>query len=324
MNVKEALLTTLADAGDEYISGASLAQKLGVSRNAVWKAVKSLESEGYTIESVTSKGYRLSMNNNRLSEKLIRARLTAKEFGCELHVHDEIDSTNTAAKKLASAGAPHGTAVVADMQTMGRGRLGRSFVSPAGSGLYLSVIVRPELDISLTSMLTTAAAVAVAEAIELLSGANVGIKWVNDIYLGGKKLCGILTEASLGLEMHSLDYAVIGIGVNVSGSFTGELAETATSIEAETGIRADRNFLCAAILDRLEKYTLTVAKRGFLPEYRRREILTGNEITAVSGGAPLTGKALGIDDNANLIVEFPDGTVKHLSSGEANLCRIRK
>lgn len=327
MNVKESLLNTLAASGGEYISGAALADNLGVSRNAVWKAVKALQSDGYTIESVTSKGYRLAVNNNRLSEKLITSHLTTKALGRQLKVFDEINSTNTAAKEMASAGAPNGTAVVADTQTTGRGRLGRTFSSPAGTGIYLSVILRPELELEATSMMTTAASVAVAEAVEKFTGTDVQIKWVNDIYLGGKKICGILTEASLGLEMKSLDYAVIGIGVNVRSvreKFDSELIKTATSIEDETGLIIDRNALCAEILNRLEAYTEDLRDRSFLEDYRRRELLTGNDITAVIGGQPMTGKALGIDDNGNLIVEFPDGTVKHLGSGEANLCRVKE
>ena len=166
MNVKEELLKTLAGGG--FISGAALAERLGVSRNAVWKAVKSLENEGYIIESVTARGYRLASNSNRLSESLILSHLADKSLCSSVKVYDEVDSTNTAAKKLASAGAPDGTVVAADSQTLGRGRLGRSFASPPGTGLYMSVIVRPELELPLCSMITAAAAAAVAEAVEKL------------------------------------------------------------------------------------------------------------------------------------------------------------
>ena len=327
MNVKESLLNTLAASNGNYISGAALAESLGVSRNAVWKAVKSLESEGYTIESVAAKGYRLAENNNRLSEKLISSYLSTSALGRQLTVLDEVDSTNRAAKDLAAKGAPHGTTVAADMQTMGRGRLGRSFISPSGTGVYVSTVVRPELPVELTPMMTTAAAVTVAEAVEKLSGHETQIKWVNDVYLCGKKICGILTEASLGLETRSLDYAVIGIGVNVRsirGKFDTELSRTATSIEDETGVIVDRNRLCAEILNRLEVHLASIPERGFIEEYRRREFLTGNDITANIGSESIAGKALGVDSDLNLIVEFPDGTVRHLGSGEANLCRIKK
>ena len=327
MGTKDIILDLFEKNRGFFISGERIAEDLSISRTAVWKAVKALQNDGYTIDSVTSKGYRLAVNNNRLSEKLITSHLTAKSLGRQLKVFDEIDSTNIAAKELASNGAPHGTAVVADRQTMGRGRLGRTFSSPAGTGIYLSVILRPELELEATSMMTTAASVAVAEAVEKFTGTDVQIKWVNDIYLGGRKICGILTEASLGLEMKSLDYAVIGIGVNVRSvreKFDSELIKTATSIEDETGLIIDRNALCAEILNRLEAYTEDLRDRSFLEDYRRRELLTGNDITAVIGGQPTAGKALGIDDNGNLIVEFPDGTVKHLGSGEANLCRVKK
>ena len=325
MNVKNQLLSTLANAGDEYISGSALASQLGVSRNAVWKAVKSLEAEGYVIESAASRGYRLGTESNRLAEELILPFLRTEALGRELHVFDELGSTNSTAKELASSGASHGTTVVADMQTAGRGRLGRSFVSPSGKGLYMSVIIRPDIAVETASLITSAAACAAAEAAEKLCGADVHIKWVNDLYLNGKKICGILTEASLGMEMRTLDYAVIGIGVNVrrvGESFGSELSLRATSIEDETGVRLNRNELCAEILNSLEAVLSSLGERSFLGEYRRRELLTGNTITASVGGETIYAKAIGIDDNANLIAELPDGTVRHLSSGEANLCRV--
>ncbi|MBO7473264.1 MAG: biotin--[acetyl-CoA-carboxylase] ligase [Ruminococcus sp.] len=325
MNVRSALLATLAGAGGDYISGAALAEKLGVSRNAVWKAVKSLEAEGFSISSITSKGYKLNEDNNRLSADLILPLLNTKEIGRNIKVFDEVDSTNNVVRELETEKAPHGTSVVANRQTAGKGRIGRHFVSPPGVGLYLSVLVRPNFDLHFAPMITAATACAAAEAIEELCGSNVMIKWVNDLYMNGKKICGILTEASLGLEMRVLDCATIGIGINVHSIgdlFDAELKKTATSIEDETGIRLDRNRLCAGILNRLEIYLGKISDRSFLREYRERELLTGNMITAVVGTEKLIGEALGIDDNANLIIRLPYGEIKYLSSGEANLCRI--
>ncbi|MBO4878035.1 MAG: biotin--[acetyl-CoA-carboxylase] ligase [Ruminococcus sp.] len=327
MNVKESLLRILAEAGGEFTSGTAAASALGVSRNAVWKAVKALEAEGYSIESVKSRGYRIAENSNRLSAELISARLETVRLGRSLEVLDETDSTNNYAKKLASAGAVHGTTVVADRQTAGKGRLGRSFISPPGKGLYVSIVVRPEFGLDAAAMITAAAACAAAEAVEELCGQSVRIKWVNDLYMNGKKLCGILTEASLGLEMKSLDYAVIGIGINVGKigkDFGEELSRTVTSIEDETGKLISRSALCAELLGRLELYLGKVVTREFLPEYRRRELLTGHEVTASVGGITLTGRAIGIDDNANLMILLPDGSERHLSSGEANLLRIKR
>lgn len=320
MNVKETLLDTLATSNKEYISGAILAEKIGVSRNAIWKAVKSLKTEGYSIDAVTSKGYRLSAENNHLSEKLIKVSLNTKVLGNNIILLDETDSTNNYAKEIASS-VPDGTVIIADTQTAGKGRLGRNFVSPKGKGLYMSVLIRPDFDIKTASMITTSTACAIATSIENLCDSNVNIKWVNDLYMNGRKICGILTEASLGMEMKSLDYAVIGIGINVySAEFNRELRVSATSIEDETGCKIDRNRLCAEILNNLEKYLSEISTRNYIQEYKRREILTGNTITANIDGNTIVAFAEGIDDNANLIVKLPDGNIRHLSSGEANLC----
>lgn len=325
MNVKETLLETLAESDGEYISGAMLAEKIGVSRNAVWKAVKSLETAGYSIEAVTSKGYRISALNNRLSEKLIQASLKTESLGKHIIILDETDSTNNYAKDSAVAGAEHGTVIIADTQSSGKGRLGRTFVSPKGKGLYMTVIIRPDFDLKTASLITSATACAVAVAIEELCHSDVKIKWVNDLYMNGRKICGILTEASLGMEMKSLDYAVIGIGINVrsaEGSFSRDLRVSATSVEDETGLQIDRNRLCAEVLNSLERYLSGIESRNYIREYRNREILTGNTITANIGGNTIIAFAEGIDDNANLIIKLPDGNIKHLSSGEASLCRV--
>ena len=327
MNIKQTLLNTLAEADGGYISGAAIAEKLGVSRNAVWKTVKALEADGFVIESVTSKGYRLSADSNRISADLIAPLLTTKEIGRNMQVFSEIGSTNTAAKKLTSERVANGTVIIADKQTEGRGRMGRSFESPSGTGIYMSLVLYPKFGLECAPLITSAAACAVAEAIDEVCGCDVSIKWVNDLYLNGRKICGILTEASLGLEMKNLDHAVIGIGVNVRSVrnlFGEELGNIATSIEDETGVKADRNMLCGAMLNKLEHYLGMVESREFLNEYRRRELLTGNTITANVGGNTLTGMAMGIDDNANLIIKLPDGKLKKLGSGEASLCRVKQ
>ena len=325
MNVKNILISRLAQARGEFISGAELSRQLEVSRNAVWKAVKALEAEGYAIESVTAKGYRISEHNMRLSAEIISAENTAESLGGNIIVLSETSSTNTYAKALAADGAVHGTVVAADTQTGGKGRLGRHFESPSETGLYMSVIIRPKFDISYASLITSAAAVAAAESVEKLCSCDVNIKWVNDLYMNGRKICGILTEASLNLELNSPEYAVIGIGINVRHTeFPDELKQRATTVEDESGRKIDRNKLCGEILGRLEYYLGRIEDHGHLDEYRRREMLTGNMISANIGSETIIGKAVGIDDNANLIIELNDGTHKNLISGEANLCRIQK
>lgn len=327
MNVKEKLLGTLAEADGKFISGAGLAEKLGVSRNAVWKAVKALEAEGYAVESASGTGYRLSQNNNHLCRELISHYLKTICFGRNIILLNETDSTNIIAKELASEGAVHGTVVIAETQTAGRGRLGRSFYSPPGCGIYMSIIIRPDFGLETAQLITSCAACAAAEAAELLCGEKVSVKWVNDLYMNGRKICGILTEASLSLETASLDYAVIGIGLNVLSvrdKFSRELAEIASSVEDETGVRISRNRMCAELLNRLEWHLDRIESKSFLEDYRSRELLTGNMITANIGGVPSVVKAVGIDENAALIVELPDGSIRKVNSGEADLCRIRK
>lgn len=324
MNVKNEVIKALAGADGDYISGEALAESLGVSRNSIWKAVKSMKEEGYEIEAISSKGYRLSGSGSCLSKELILSNVKTEIPGRDVIILDETESTNSAAKELAASGAAHGTTVVADRQTSGKGRIGRSFVSPSGKGLYMSVIVRPTFGVENASMITSAAAVAAAIAVEKLCGKDVDIKWVNDLYMNGKKICGILTEASLGLEMQSLDYAVIGIGINVKSmaeDFDEELRSRASSVEDEAGIVIDRNELCAAVLDELENWLKTVEDRSFLSEYRKREYLTGKRITAEVEGKTIIGTAVDIDRNANLIVELSDGKIIKINAGEANLIR---
>ena len=185
MDIKKAVLKQLAVSEGEYISGAALARNMDVSRNAVWKTVKSLENDGFLIESVTSKGYRLSEHNNKLNEEIIKS---FEKSDRNIIVLNEVGSTNDYAKKLASQNAENGTAVIADRQTAGKGRMGRNFVSPSGCGVYISIITRPKFGIETASLITSAAACAVANAVESLCGERVNVKWVNDLYMNGKKI----------------------------------------------------------------------------------------------------------------------------------------
>ena len=187
----------------------------------------------------------------------------------------------------------------------------------------MSVIIRPDFSVEFAPLITSAVSVAVAESVELLSGHSTQIKWVNDIYMNNRKICGILTEASLGLEFNTLDYAVIGIGINVLYNDFGELSNCVTSVQQETGKIINRNKLCELILKNIELRLSGIEKKSHLNEYRRREMLTGNIISANIGSEQITGKALGIDDNANLIVQTDKG-IRTLVSGEANLLRIRE
>ena len=226
--------------------------------------------------------------------------------------------------KLASEGAAHGTLVTADMQTAGRGRMGRSFCSPAGGSIYMSVVLRPKTDMQSSQLITSCIAAAAADAVDRVCGTDVKIKWVNDLYLNGKKICGILTEASINFESGGLDYAVAGIGINlksVKKSFPEELLEIASSVEDETGNLPGRCRLIAEILKNIDSYIQDIEKKAFLEEYRRRSFITGMRVAVSKYAEERTATALGISDNAGLIVKYDDGTEEVLNSGEARIIK---
>jgi len=322
MSVKENVLKELLRT-DSFVSGQELAESLSVSRNAVWKAVKNLENDGYIIDAVNNRGYRLKNGYKFLSAEIIQNGLDTKEYGKNIYVLDEVDSTNNYAKKLASSGALNGTAVISDYQTAGKGRMGRSFFSPKGTGLYMSVIIRPDIDMISAQLITSCTAVAVSEAVEKLCGSDVKIKWVNDLFLNGRKLCGILTEASMSFEEKKLEYAVIGIGVNIktSENISDELKSVMTSIEEETGKLIDRNYLCSEILNNLERHILNLQTRDFMEGYRQRLFIFGKRVEIIQNNIKRTGKAVDIDRNANLIVRLDDDSEITVNSGEARIIK---
>lgn len=237
--------------------------------------------------------------------------------------YPQIDSTNTHARELARQGAPHGTVLLADSQTGGRGRMGRQFHSPAGSGIYMSVILRPNCRPGEIMHLTCAAAVAMTHAIARATGADVGIKWTNDLVFGKRKLGGILTE--LGLKPDgTLDYAIIGVGINCCqkpGDFPEDIRSMATSLAQITGEPVSRAKLAAAMMDAFftMSQTLFTGREGMLTEYRQRCVTLGQEISVLQGDTLRHGKALDIDGSGALIMENPSGTQEVLRSGEVSI-----
>lgn len=316
--LKEKILHILVSDEQHYFSGSGLAAQLGVSRNAVWKAVKQLQNSGYHIEAVTNKGYMLIPDDNILSEARIKKALHTKTLGQNLLILPTIDSTNKKAKAMAASGAAHGTVIIAETQSGGHGRYGRPFFSPKGSGIYMSVLLRPCLKPEDALLLTSCAAVAIAEAIEEVSDVSVQIKWVNDLLINQKKVCGILTEAGIGFENGELDYVVMGIGMNTgSMTFPDELSDIATSIENESGSPVSRNRLIAEVLNTLEQHIEAMNDRTFLEESRRRSVLLGKDINVITMTETYPAKAADIDENGFLIVEA-DGKRFALNSGEVS------
>lgn len=328
MNVKEKVLEVLEEQKGESISGSELAAELGVSRNAVWKAVKNLQEDGYAITAVTNKGYCLKPENDILSVQSISKYLLPELKGLQLEVYQSIDSTNIKAKEYAAAGKSEGMIIIAETQTAGRGRMGRSFYSPPESGVYISFLFRPHFTAQESLFLTTAAAVAAAEAIEEVSGNRAEIKWVNDVFCHGKKVCGILTEASVNVENSMLEYAVTGIGFNVrepENGFPEAIRDVAGPIFQsvdDTGLAATdgeaRSRIAAGMINHFWQYYQHLTERSFMPEYKRRSFLLGQEVRTVSE-PPIVGVAVDIDDDGHLILELKDGSRKVLSSGEVSV-----
>ncbi len=307
---------------DGYVSGQELCEQFHVSRTAVWKVIKQLEKEGYEIEAVRNKGYRLKMAGDILSRTELLSSTNTEWAGREVLYFDETDSTNTEIKKAAEKDAPHGTLAVADYQTMGKGRRGRSWTSPHGVGIWMSILLRPRLHPSCASMLTLVAALAVAEGIEEVCGLESKIKWPNDIVVNGKKVCGILTEMSTELEC--INYVVVGIGINANAEeFPEGIREIATSLLLETGNRVGRSRLIGAVMKAMEKYYgLFLEKQnmsGLLDVYNSKLANKDNVVRVLAPGREYMGTAEGINEEGELLVRMEDGELRTVISGEVSV-----
>ncbi len=317
MRVKEHVLEILEQRRGEAVSGEELAASIKVSRASVWKAVNALRSQGYKIAGVTNRGYCLMGENNLISREGISAHLQ-DEKKYQIHVYDTVDSTNTRAKQLAAEGCPSDTIVIANKQTAGKGRLGRNFYSPPDSGLYLSYVLRTNLRAEDAVLITTAVSVAAARAIQNLTGQEVKIKWVNDLYYKEKKICGILTEAISDFESGCIEAVVIGIGINLSTEqFPDGIRQTAGSLEIDMR-QISRNMLAAAVITEVSGLEKMICNRSFLDEYRERSMVIGQRVSIVQQEGRIV-EVLGIDQNGGLIVKDAEGNQEVLRSGEISI-----
>lgn len=322
MSTKDHVLRFLEAKKGQAVSGSKIAEALSLSRASVWKAVHALQEEGYPISAASKRGYSLAQSSDILSSASILPYLKPNGTLNKLHVYKELGSTNTTAKAMANDQAPHGTVVIAEHQTAGKGRLGRSFYSPGAQGVYLSVVLRLNESTDVSMLVTSAAAVAVCRAIRAVSGIEAQIKWVNDVYIDGKKVCGILTEASMNFENGQLDYLVLGIGINVTErDFPSELRDVATSLSHHCASPVDRSRLIGALLNELEAVISTLPSRGFLAEYRERSFLLGERINVITAKETLPGTAVSINDSGHLLVRLDTGELRTLSSGEVSVRR---
>lgn len=325
MQVKDRVLAALEAQRGTYLSGQALAQTLQVSRSAVWKAIEQLREKGYPIQAVPNRGYCLAPDSTILSAQSIAHWL--KTPGLTLEVQGEVTSTNTLLRQRAEEGTAEGYVLVATAQTQGRGRRDHQFYSPPDSGLYLSILVRPDLAAKDALLLTTCAAASVALAIEDCAGVTAQIKWVNDIFCQEKKVCGILTEAALDLETGGLQYAIVGIGVNLfppEGGFPPDLPEAGAVFAARPQGLEARSKLAGSILDHFFTFYPHLAQRPFFDDYRRRSLVLGREITVLERGQTRTAVALDLEKDFSLRVREADGTVRSLSSGEVRVRPVGK
>ncbi|WP_157148993.1 biotin--[acetyl-CoA-carboxylase] ligase [Brachyspira pilosicoli] len=325
-NIKENIISILESNKGLFISGEKIANDLKVSRTAIWKAIKSLKNDGYNIHSVSNKGYALSKETDILSSKVIKNNMLKYADKFNFIIHKTVASTNIIARELAINGAESGTVVIAEEQTSGYGRNGKSFFSPYGTGIYMSIILnlKKEKKIFNSSFITTAAAMAVSKSIEEISNENTQIKWVNDVFINGKKVCGILTEGAFSFEDGKLDYAVIGIGVNVNfpkDGFPKELNNIAASINSKNNANSNtksdiRNILVAKILENLYDYYFNDV--NFYEEYKKRSFLIGKKVSININNKEHIVKVLDIDKTFALVAKFQDGKIDKIVSGSIN------
>ena len=321
-----AVLALLLREKGRFVSGEAISAELGITRAAIWKIISALRAQGYEIEAVPGRGYCLKALPDVLNEQTVRSFLGGVQVvGGRIDCFDTIDSTNAYLKRIAFDGAPDGTVAVAAEQTSGRGRRGRTFQSAAGKGVYLSVLLRPELTPAQLMPLTGLVAVAMSRAVDRVGGTNVQIKWTNDLVLNGRKLCGILTELSVEGETGALQYVVPGIGINVSQceeDFDGDVAQIATSILRETGRRISRAELAAAMIEELDALYAALKSgdtSAYLEEYRRRCVTIGREVQLLWQDTKEKVTALDVDEEFGLIVRRENGTVETVRTGEVSV-----
>lgn len=318
MTIKKQLLTLLEQSRGEYLSGESIAQKLEVTRAAVWKAITALRKDGFIIDAQTNKGYALAFENDMLTQAGIIQCLN-KNSPIKIELYDCVTSTNTIIRDKSHES--EGLVAVANTQTAGMGRLGRSFVSPLGTGIYFSILLKPKMPADKITFITTMAAVAVCRAITQLTDKQPKIKWVNDVFIDRKKICGILTQASFSLENSGLDYAVLGIGINAylpKDGFDKEIKNLVGSVLQ----KPQGNFKNELLAETLNNFWQLYTEKDYdkiAKEYKYYSLVIGKEITVIRNNEQRNAIALDIDNECRLIVLYDDGAKETLSSNEISI-----
>jgi len=327
--IKQESIIGLLRESDGYLSGSEMAARMGVTRAAIWKTIGILKKEGYGIDSSPSKGYLLVKSPDLCISALKRIiSSSSMKIGHKLFFFDSVASTNTIAMDLASQGCSEGTLVIADAQTAGKGRLGRSWVSPPGKNLYMSIVLRPRISPREATTLTLLSAVACVSAIRKTSNIPISIKWPNDLIVGQRKIGGILTE--IRADIDRISQAVVGIGINVNidkKDMPEEIREIATSLFAETNDSISRTELAAVVIrefDMWYRLLLAEGKKVILDEWRQMSSTIGRPVRVVTGDRTFEGVADGIDDEGLLIVKLADGSYRKISAGDVTMVRTKE
>lgn len=323
-DLKNKILKILVAQKDYYRSGEEISLALGVTRTTVWKYVKLLRSEGFEIESISNKGYRLNFIPDKLEPVLIEHELQTSCIGRKTQYFASITSTNAIARELMVQDPAHGTLIIAEEQTQGKGRLGRSWISPFGTGIWMSIILTSDLKPSDAPKMTMIMAIAIVKAIEAETQIKVKIKWPNDIILDKRKLCGILTE--MQADMDRIYWIIIGIGINVNqraDQFPDEISKIATSLYAHCGVKTSRIRLISRICNIFEAlyedFLFHQHLGSLLEEYKSLSITLGNQVEATSLAQNLVGRAENFDEDGALLIRTADGILHRIISGDVSV-----
>ena len=323
LSTKDNVLLFLEINKGNYISGNEIAKQLDISRNSIWKAVNSLKKDGYNIDSITNKGYCLSMEDSILSKQSILKYLDNKDLNIE--ILDVVDSTNDYLRKKADNGENEGYIVLSHEQLKGKGRLGKNFYSPSNDGIYMSILLKPNISPEKALYITTAAAVSVSLAIDKFTNNKSYIKWVNDIFLDNKKVCGILTEGSFDLEGGGMNYAILGIGINLKNPQNGyphEIRDVAGSVYGDKNIPCEHKIkLIAEIINNFFYYYSNLESKEYLSIYKKKSFIINKNIFILQAGNKEKAIALDIDEEFRLKVKKEDGEISYLSSGDVSIVR---
>ena len=322
--MKSGVLEELKKSMGKHLSGEELSKKFGVSRTAIWKHIKKLKEEGYIIESSTNKGYVLIESPDALYPDEIKELLDTSFVGKEIIYMDSIDSTNSEAKRLGEGDFIDGTVIIAEEQITGRGRLGREWISPKGKGIWMTILLKPEIEPEQASQITLIAAIAVLKGIKKTCDVDTMIKWPNDLVLNGQKICGILTE--LSAEIDRINYLCVGIGINANldkEDLGNHELKTATSLKLATGIAVDRKKLIAEVLKAFEDYYSEFLINSdidfMIEEYKKSSANIGKEVRLITKDGEILAKTEDVNSQGHLLVRLKDGSLREISSGEVSV-----